>query len=130
MPCAFYYEDYHLSGDHLSREYLRWFERARSDLLRLLGIDQRARSRRRVGLCAVEVPTFKYCAQRNSTTTFGLIENPLHRNWCGIVPDAPNRAALGRAAIEASAAGRLHHMTPGRPRRQPGRMAPPLSRLS
>lgn len=36
-----YYEDTDLSGITYHANYLRWFERARSDLLRLLGIDQR-----------------------------------------------------------------------------------------
>ncbi|PLK24064.1 thioesterase [Porphyrobacter sp. TH134] len=37
-----YYEDTDLSGITYHANYLRWFERARSDLLRLLGINQRA----------------------------------------------------------------------------------------
>jgi acyl-CoA thioester hydrolase len=37
-----YYEDTDLSGITYHANYLRWFERARSDLLRQLGIDQRA----------------------------------------------------------------------------------------
>ncbi len=37
-----YYEDTDLSGITYHANYLRWFERARSDLLRLLDIDQRA----------------------------------------------------------------------------------------
>lgn len=36
-----YYEDTDLSGITYHANYLRWFERARSDLLRMLGIDQR-----------------------------------------------------------------------------------------
>lgn len=37
-----YYEDTDLSGIAYHANYLRWFERARSDLVRMLGIDQRA----------------------------------------------------------------------------------------
>ena len=37
-----YYEDTDLSGITYHANYLRWFERARSDLLRQLEIDQRA----------------------------------------------------------------------------------------
>ncbi len=37
-----YYEDTDLSGIVYHANYLRWFERARSDMLRLLKIDQRA----------------------------------------------------------------------------------------
>lgn len=36
-----YYEDTDLSGIVYHANYLRWFERARSDVLRMLGIDQR-----------------------------------------------------------------------------------------
>lgn len=36
-----YYEDTDLSGITYHANYLRWFERARSDLLRQIGIDQR-----------------------------------------------------------------------------------------
>ena len=37
-----YFEDTDLSGIVYHANYLRWFERARSDLVRMLGIDQRA----------------------------------------------------------------------------------------
>ncbi len=37
-----YFGDTDLSGVAYHANYLRWFERARSDMLRLLGIDQRA----------------------------------------------------------------------------------------
>lgn len=42
FPVRVYYEDTDLSGIVYHANYLRWFERARSDMLRLLGIDQRA----------------------------------------------------------------------------------------
>ena len=37
-----YYEDTDLSGIVYHANYLRWFERARSDLVRMIGVDQRA----------------------------------------------------------------------------------------
>ncbi|WP_226017231.1 YbgC/FadM family acyl-CoA thioesterase [Novosphingobium sp. FKTRR1] len=37
-----YFEDTDLSGVVYHANYLRWFERARSDMLRLIGIEQRA----------------------------------------------------------------------------------------
>lgn len=48
-----YYEDTDLSGIVYHANYLRWFERARSDLLRCLGIDQRAAIEAGVGAYAV-----------------------------------------------------------------------------
>ena len=40
FPVRVYYEDTDVSGMVYHANYLRWFERARSDLLRLLGIEQ------------------------------------------------------------------------------------------
>ena len=48
-----YYEDTDLSGITYHANYLRWFERARSDLLRLLEIDQRAAIEAGTGAYAV-----------------------------------------------------------------------------
>lgn len=42
FPCRIYYEDTDLSGLVYHANYLKYCERARSDLLRVLGIDQRA----------------------------------------------------------------------------------------
>ena len=41
-----YHEDTDATGRVYHGAYLRWFERARSDILELLGIDQRAASER------------------------------------------------------------------------------------
>lgn len=48
-----YYEDTDLSGVTYHANYLRWFERARSDLLRMLNIDQRAAIEAGAGAYAV-----------------------------------------------------------------------------
>jgi acyl-CoA thioester hydrolase len=48
-----YYEDTDLSGIVYHANYLRWFERARSDLLLLLGIDQRTAVEKGEGAYAV-----------------------------------------------------------------------------
>ena len=55
-----YYEDTDLSGITYHANYLRWFERARSDLLRLLDIDQRAAIEDGVGAYAVSEINLKY----------------------------------------------------------------------
>ncbi|ABC63999.1 YbgC/FadM family acyl-CoA thioesterase [Erythrobacter litoralis] len=55
-----YYEDTDLSGITYHANYLRWFERARSDILRLLGIDQRAAIEAGEGAYAVADLTLKY----------------------------------------------------------------------
>ncbi|MEE4288025.1 MAG: YbgC/FadM family acyl-CoA thioesterase [Erythrobacter sp.] len=55
-----YYEDTDLSGIVYHANYLRWFERARSDLLRLLEIDQRAAIESGEGAYALSEVQLKY----------------------------------------------------------------------
>lgn len=55
-----YYEDTDLSGITYHANYLRWFERARSDLLRRLGIDQRAAIEAGEGAYAVADLNIRY----------------------------------------------------------------------
>lgn len=55
-----YYEDTDLSGITYHANYLRWFERARSDLLRVLGIDQRSAIEAGEGAYAVSEVNLKY----------------------------------------------------------------------
>ena len=55
-----YFEDTDLSGVVYHANYLRWFERARSDMLRLLGIDQRAVHEAGEGAYAVSELTIRY----------------------------------------------------------------------
>lgn len=55
-----YYEDTDLSGITYHANYLRWFERARSDLLRMLEIDQRAAIESGEGAWALSEVNLKY----------------------------------------------------------------------
>ena len=55
-----YYEDTDLSGITYHANYLRWFERARSDLLRMLRIDQREAIEGEEGAYAVSEINLKY----------------------------------------------------------------------
>ena len=55
-----YYEDTDLSGIVYHANYLRWFERARSDVLRLLNIDQRAAIEAGRGAYAVADLSLRY----------------------------------------------------------------------
>ncbi len=55
-----YFEDTDLSGVVYHANYLRWFERARSDFVRLLGIDQRAVNEVGEGAFAVAELNIRY----------------------------------------------------------------------
>jgi acyl-CoA thioester hydrolase len=60
--CRAFYEDTDLSGVVYHANYLKWFERARSDLLRLLGVDQRAAVEAGEGAYAVAELNIRYVA--------------------------------------------------------------------
>lgn len=60
FPLRIYYEDTDLSGLVYHANYLKYCERARSSLLRLLGIDQRAASEAGVGHYAVAEANIRY----------------------------------------------------------------------
>lgn len=57
-----YYEDTDAGGVVYHANYLRWFERARSDMLRLLGIDQRHALEAGQGMYAIADLTVRYLA--------------------------------------------------------------------
>ena len=62
FPLRVYFEDTDLSGLVYHANYLRYMERARSDMLRLLGIDQRAAQEEGTGVYAVTDIALRYRA--------------------------------------------------------------------
>ncbi|WP_311269442.1 YbgC/FadM family acyl-CoA thioesterase [Sphingobium sp. WCS2017Hpa-17] len=60
FPVRVYFEDTDLSGLVYHANYLRYMERARSDMLRVAGIDQRANHERGAGVYAVTDLQIKY----------------------------------------------------------------------
>jgi acyl-CoA thioester hydrolase len=77
FPVRVYYEDTDLSGIVYHANYLRWFERARSDLLRLLGIDQRAAQEAGEGTYAVADLTIRYAAPARLDDAVVIESRPL-----------------------------------------------------
>ncbi len=59
-PVRVFFEDTDLSGIAYHANYLKWCERARSDILRLLGIDQRASHEAGEGYYAVSEAHVKW----------------------------------------------------------------------
>jgi len=57
-----YYEDTDAGGVVYHANYLRWCERARSDMLRLMGIDQRAALEAGEGMYAIANLSIRYIA--------------------------------------------------------------------
>ena len=112
-----YYEDTDLSGIVYHANYLRWFERARSDVLRMLGIDQRAAIESGGGAYAVADVQLRYLRPAL------LDDDIVIHTRCSEL-----KAASVRMAQEAKRDGetictanlRVGFVAPdGRPRRQP-----------
>lgn len=112
-----YYEDTDLSGITYHANYLRWFERARSDLLRMLDIDQRGAIEAGEGAYAVSEINLKYLRPakldddvviETSCTELGAASCRMHQR------------ALRDGELLSEATLRVGFITPdGRPRRQP-----------
>ncbi|WP_369026037.1 YbgC/FadM family acyl-CoA thioesterase [Qipengyuania sp. RANM35] len=112
-----YYEDTDLSGITYHANYLRWFERARSDLLRRLEIDQRAAIEAGEGAYAVSELTLKYLRPAK------LDDDVLIETRCtelGAASCRMHQKAWRGDELLAEAHLRVGFVSPeGRPKRQP-----------
>jgi acyl-CoA thioester hydrolase len=112
-----YYEDTDLSGITYHANYLRWFERARSDLLRLLGIDQRAAIEAGEGAYALSEVNLKYLRPAK------LDDDVVIETRCtelGAASCRMHQVARRGGDTLCEATLRVGFITPdGRPRRQP-----------
>ena len=113
-----YFEDTDLSGVVYHANYLRWFERARSDFVRLLGIDQRAANEAGEGAFAVAELTIRYLAPAR------LDDAVMIETTCAELRAAScrmhQRAFREDTALLTEARLRIGFVAPdGRPRRMP-----------
>jgi acyl-CoA thioester hydrolase len=112
-----YYEDTDLSGVTYHANYLKWFERARSDLLRLLGVDQRAAIEAGEGAYAVADMHIRYLAPAKLDDVL-RIETRLAE--LGKASCRMHQLAFRNDVLLAQANVRVGFVAPnGRPRRQP-----------
>jgi acyl-CoA thioester hydrolase len=112
-----YYEDTDLSGVVYHANYLRWFERARSDMLRLLGIDQRAAQEGGEGAYAVASADLRYLSPARLDDTV-IVESTLEE--IGAASCRMFQRALRDDTVLCEARLRVGFVDPsGRPRRQP-----------
>ena len=113
-----YYEDTDLSGITYHANYLRWFERARSDLLRRLEIDQRSAIEADIGAYAVSEINLKYVRPAK------LDDDVLVETRCSELKAASCRMhqkAFRDDELLCEAQLRVGFVSPGgRPIRQPG----------
>lgn len=112
-----YFEDTDAGGVVYHANYLRWFERARTDILRLLGIDQRAAMDAGTGSWVVKDVYLDYRAPARLGDTV-LIETRTEQARRASMR-MHQRALVGDAVV-CEGRLRLGFVGPdGRPRRQP-----------
>jgi acyl-CoA thioester hydrolase len=117
FPVRVYYEDTDLTGLVYHANYLRWFERARSDMLRLLGVDQRAAVEAGEGNYAVAEITIRYLAPARLDDDLVVATST---EELGAASVRMRQRALRGEELLAEAAVRVGFISPeGRPRRQP-----------
>lgn len=112
-----YYEDTDLSGITYHANYLRWFERARSDLLRLLEIDQRAAIEAGEGAYAVSEINLRYLrpAKLDDDVVIETVCTEMRAASCRM-----QQKAFRGDELLAEAQLRVGFVAPdGRPKRQP-----------
>ncbi len=117
-----YYEDTDLSGITYHANYLRWFERARSDLLRLLEIDQRAAIESGEGAYALSEVNLKYLrpARLDDDVVIETTCTELGAASCRMHQIAKRPGELGDDEVLCEASLRVGFISlDGRPKRQP-----------
>lgn len=117
FPLRVYFEDTDFSGVAYHANYLRWMERARSDLLRLLGIDQRRAFEAGEGVYSVADLSIRYRSPAR------MEDDLLVETRCVALGGASvtmGQRVLRGTELLAEATVRAGFLTPGgRPRRQP-----------
>lgn len=116
-PVRVYFEDTDLSGVVYHANYLRWFERARSDMLRLLGVDQRRAHETGEGAYAVSDLAIRYLvpARLDDVLIVRTRTLAVGAATCRIVQEAWRGGTLLASSKVVAA-----FVAPnGRPRRQP-----------
>ena len=112
-----FYEDTDAGGVVYHANYLRWFERARSDLVELLGIDQRAALEGGQGLYTVAELAIRYLspARLGDTVRIETTARQVGRVSCMLEQSAwRGDRRLAEASVKVGFIG-----GDGRPRRQP-----------
>ena len=123
-----YYEDTDLSGIVYHANYLRWFERARSDLVRMLGIDQRAAVESGEGAYAVADLHIRYARPAKLDDTI-VIESTCTE--MGAASVRIRQRATRDDQLVAEQVVRVGFVDPaGRPRRQPAEWREAFAKFS
>jgi acyl-CoA thioester hydrolase len=117
FPVRVFFEDTDLSGVVYHANYLRFMERARSDLLRVLGIEQRTAFDAGEGVYAVADLQIRYVAPARLDDALVVETRCLSLGGASV---AMGQRILRHGTLLTDATVRAGFLTPaGRPRRQP-----------
>lgn len=117
FPVRVYYEDTDLSGVVYHANFLRFMERARSDMLRVSGIDQRAAAEQGLGHYAVSQVDIRYRAPARLDDAL-LVRSRVRE--VGAARCVIDQAVWRAETLLAQAGVTVAFVDPsGRPRRQP-----------
>ena len=127
FPVRVFYEDTDLSGVVYHANYLRYMERARSDMLRVSGIDQRAAQEEGLGHYAVAEVDTRY---RAPARLAGALVLRSHVREAGAARCVIAQAVWRDETLLADAGVTVAFVDPtGRPRRQPPYWVETFNRL-
>jgi acyl-CoA thioester hydrolase len=127
FPVRVYFEDTDLSGVVYHANYLRFMERARSDMLRLAGIDQRAAMEAGEGAYAVSDLSIRYRRPAKLDDAL-LVVSTLTRIRAAAV-HIHQRVMRGRETLAEADVTAALVAPDGRPRRQPAAWVTAYERL-
>lgn len=117
FPIRVYFEDTDLSGIVYHANYLRYMERARSDMLRLAGIDQRSHQEAGGGAYAVTALNIRYRAPAKLDDAL-LVLTTLQQIRAASV-DIQQRVMRGNTILTEAEVTAALVGAAGRPQRQP-----------
>lgn len=116
-PVRVYFEDTDLSGIVYHANYLRFMERARSDMLRVVGVDQRGAFEGGEGAYAVRDLAIRYHAPARLDDALLVVSRVIQVRAASVV--IQQRVMRGRAILTEASVEAAFVAPNGRPKRQP-----------
>jgi acyl-CoA thioester hydrolase len=117
FPVRIYFEDTDLSGVVYHANYLRYMERARSDMIRLLGVDQRSVFEAGEGAYAVSRLTMRYAAPARLDDALVVVSRLIRLRAASV--DIQQRVMRSDMVLTDAEVEAVFVAPSGRPRRQP-----------
>jgi acyl-CoA thioester hydrolase len=127
FPIRVYFEDTDLSGMVYHANYLRFMERARSDMLRLVGVDQRGAHDAGEGAYAITELTIRYKAPAKLDDALVVVSSVIRVRAASV--DIQQRVMRGAEILTIAEVTAALVAASGRPRRQPKHWVEAFERL-